>query len=124
LLDWKVRIEEDYYKPLGKPFVEFHYGDKYCGKSTYAKKFTTKEAYSLENNWFDRYSGQKILIINEFNGSQLQYSTLLKILSGQQQRLEIKGAKELNYIIHVIITSNFDIRSLYQNLDYNKGQLE
>ncbi|CAG8677360.1 14564_t:CDS:2, partial [Dentiscutata erythropus] len=123
LLDWKTKIEEEYYKHPGNPFVEFHYGDKHCGKSTYVEKFSDKEAYRLENHWFDGYNAQKILVIDEFNGSQLQYTTLLKILSGQQQRLEIKGSKELSHIKHVIITSNFDIKSLYQNLEYNKDQL-
>jgi hypothetical protein len=124
LIDWKTRIEEDYYKPPGKPFVEFHYGKKYCGKSTYVTNFNNKEAYILDDHWFDGYSGQRILIIDEFTGSQLLFSTFLKILSGQQQRLEVKGSKELNYINHVIITSNYEFNSLYQNLKYNQGQAD
>ncbi|CAG8704449.1 13712_t:CDS:2, partial [Gigaspora rosea] len=85
LIDWKTKIKEQYYKSLGKPFVEFHYGDKI---------------------------------------TQLYYSTFLKILSRQQQRLEIKGSKELNYIKHVIITSNYSLKELYRKDDYNRNQLD
>ncbi|RIB26488.1 hypothetical protein C2G38_2163224 [Gigaspora rosea] len=91
LIDWKTKIEEQLYKSLGKPFVEFHYGDKMCGKSSYAENFDEKIAYWFDNkNWFD----------------------------------EIKGSKELNYIKHVIITSNYSLKELYRKDDYNRDQLD
>ncbi|RIB28775.1 hypothetical protein C2G38_2157133 [Gigaspora rosea] len=66
-----------------------------CGKSFYDENFDEKIAY-----WFDSYDKQPILILDDFDSTQLYYSTFLKILSGQQRRLEIKGSKELNYIKH------------------------
>ncbi|RIB25199.1 Geminivirus Rep catalytic domain-containing protein [Gigaspora rosea] len=94
LIDWKTKIEEQYYKfkSFGKPFVEFHYGNKMCRKSSYAENFDEKIAYWFDNkNWFDGYDKQPILIIDDFDSTQLYYySTFLKILFGQQRRLEIK----------------------------------
>ncbi|CAG8700105.1 10556_t:CDS:1, partial [Cetraspora pellucida] len=48
-LDWKIKIEEEYYEPPGKPFVEFHYGNKNCRKLTYTEKYKDKEAYRLDD---------------------------------------------------------------------------
>ncbi|RIB18062.1 hypothetical protein C2G38_2185703 [Gigaspora rosea] len=125
LIDWKTKIEEQYYKSLGKPFDEFHYGDKMYGKSSYTKNFNEKIAYWFDNkNLFDGYDKQPILILDDFDGTQLYYSAFLKILSGQQRRLEIKGSKELNYIKHVIITSNYSLKELYRKDDYNQDQLD
>ncbi|RIB18782.1 hypothetical protein C2G38_2183592 [Gigaspora rosea] len=102
LIDWKTKIEKQYYKSLGKPFVEFHYGDKMCGKSSYAKNFDEKIAYWFDNkNWFDGYDKQPILILDDFDGS-----------------------KELNYIKHAIITSNCLLKELYRKDDYNQDQLD
>ncbi|RIB07423.1 hypothetical protein C2G38_2046018 [Gigaspora rosea] len=96
-----------------------------CGKSSYAKNFDEKIAYWFDNkNWFDGYDKQPILILDDFDGTQLYYSIFLKILSGQQRRLEIKGSKELNYIKHVIITSNYSLKELYGKDDYNQDQLD
>ncbi|CAG8817765.1 2360_t:CDS:2, partial [Gigaspora rosea] len=99
LINWKTKIEEQYYESLGKPFIVYWFDNK---------------------NWFDGYDKQPILILDNFDGTQLYYSTFLKILSGQQRRLEIKGSKELNYIKHVIITSNYSLKELYRKDDYNR----
>ncbi|RIB05626.1 hypothetical protein C2G38_2280040 [Gigaspora rosea] len=61
LIDWKTKIKEQYYKSLGKPFVEFHYGDKMCRKSSYAEilmkrlhiGLITKIAKRNKNNQLD-----------------------------------------------------------------------
>ncbi|KAF0337132.1 putative replication associated protein [Gigaspora margarita] len=125
LIDWKIKIEEEHYASFGKPFVEFHYGDKMYGKSIYTEKFNDKIAYRLDSkNWFDGYNKHSILILDDFDGTNLFFSILLKILSGQQHRLEIKGSKELNYIKHMIITSNYTLDELYKNDSYNRGQLD
>ena len=58
------------------------------------------------------------------NGSQLLFSICLRILSGQQWRLEVKGSQELNRIKHVIITSNNFYTEWYKNLSYDQNQLE
>ncbi|CAG8727578.1 42719_t:CDS:1, partial [Gigaspora margarita] len=125
LLDWKIKIEKEYYIPPGKPFVEFHYGDKFCRKSSYTEKFNDKIVDRLDNrNWFDGYNKYSILVLDEFDGMQLSFSTLLKILFGQQRKLEIKRSQELNYIKHVIISSNYILNELYKDNNYNQGQLD
>ncbi|CAG8846874.1 33432_t:CDS:2 [Gigaspora margarita] len=121
----KIKIEEEYYTSPEKPFVEFHYEDKFCGKLLYTEKFNDKIAYRLDNkNWFDGYDKHSILVLDEFDSTQLSFSTLLKILSGQQRKLEIKGLQELNYIKHVIISSNYTLNELYKDNNYDQGQLD
>ncbi|RIB29090.1 Geminivirus Rep catalytic domain-containing protein [Gigaspora rosea] len=92
-----------------------------CVENHSIENFDEKIVYWFDNkNWFDGYDKQPILILDNFDGTQLYYSTFLKILSGQQRRLEIKGSKELNYIKHVIITSNYSLKELYRKDDYNR----
>ncbi|CAG8558799.1 269_t:CDS:2 [Gigaspora margarita] len=121
----ETKIKEKYYIPSGKPFVEFYYGKKFCRKPLYTENFNDKIAYRLDNkNWFDGYDKYPILVLNKFDGTQLFFSILLKILSGQQRKLEIKGSQELNYIKHVIITSNYLLDELYKDNNYNQEQLD
>ncbi|CAG8495013.1 7134_t:CDS:2 [Gigaspora margarita] len=118
-------IYKKHYTSFSKPFVEFYYEDKMCGKSIYTEKFNDKIAYRLDSkNWFNSYDKHSILILDNFDGTNLFFSILLKILSGQQRRLEIKGSKELNYIKHVIIISNYILDELYKNDSYNREQLD
>ncbi|RIB05618.1 hypothetical protein C2G38_2219172 [Gigaspora rosea] len=61
LIDWKTKIEEQYYKSLGKPFVEFHYRDKICGKSSYAENFDERLHIDLITK-----IGLMVMINNQF----------------------------------------------------------
>lgn len=42
--------------------------------------------------WWDGYEGQKAVILDEFYGSWMKYSVLLRVLDGHPFRLEVKGA--------------------------------
>lgn len=67
--------------------------------------------------WWDGYDGQKAIVIDEFYGSWMRYSVLLRVLDGHPYRLDVKGAFTwANYDL-VIITSNSPIGSWYKRDD-------
>lgn len=73
---------------------------------------------SLDTNnaaWFDGYTGQKTLLIDEFYG-WLKYSDLLRILDGYQYRLNIKGSTSWALWDKVFITSNKSPDLWYPNM--------
>ncbi|CAG8783282.1 1397_t:CDS:2, partial [Racocetra fulgida] len=119
----KARADEKEHKFKGKPFVEVHYGDKNCGKSSYTELYSDDIAYRLDDRgYFDGYDGQEILIFDEFNGSQVALDVFLKITSGQQRQLNVKGKKVANKVRHVIVTSNKHHKEWYKQDKYNEGQ--
>ncbi|KAF0445833.1 replication associated protein [Gigaspora margarita] len=121
----KARVDENNFKFKGKPFIEVHYGDKNCGKSTYTELYPDDIAYRFDDEgYFDGYDGQEILIFDEFNGRQLKLSVFLKIASGQQRRFNVKGKKVMNNVRHIIITSNNHYTEWYKQNKYEKGQSE
>ncbi|CAG8547065.1 6514_t:CDS:1 [Dentiscutata heterogama] len=119
----KARVDEKNFK-FKKPFVEVHYGDKNCGKSSYTELYPDDIAYRFDEGYFDGYDGQEILILDEFNGSQLKLAVFLKIMSGQQRRFNIKGKKVINNVRHIIITSNKHYTEWYERNKYDMGQSE
>ncbi|CAG8720972.1 26023_t:CDS:1 [Racocetra persica] len=119
----KARVDEKEHKFKGKPFVEVHYGDKNCGKSSYTELYSDDIAYRLDDiGYFDGYDGQEILIFDEFNGNQVALDVFLKITSGQQRQLNVKGKKVINKVRHVIVTSNKHPKEWYKKNKYNEEQ--
>lgn len=94
--------------------VHVYYGDSRSGKSRKAiydeKGIYKEEVFVLgrsnsQNNWWDGYTGQKTLVINDFYG-WINYGTFLNILDGHFQRLPVKCNFTYANWNKVIITSN------------------
>lgn len=64
--------------------------------------------------WFDGYTGQRTLLIDDFYG-WIQYGWLLNILDGYPLRLPIKGGHTWAAWTRVIITSNRDMHEWYKD---------
>ena len=62
--------------------------------------------------WWDGYSGQKRLLLDDFEGS-LPYPWLLRVLDGYPLRIKVKGAHTYGRWSQVFITSNIDIQAWY-----------
>jgi Putative viral replication protein. len=82
-------------------------------------KHGPENVYTLEeptgdNLWFDGYTGQKVLLIEEFYGG-IKYNKLLKLLDGYCMRLDIKGSFVYSNWDHVYITSNNHPDTWYPN---------
>lgn len=72
------------------------------------RKAYEEDAYvfdDYEDGWWNGYSGEKTILIDEFYGG-IKYSKLLKLLDGYQHRLKIKGGFTYAQWTRVYITSN------------------
>lgn len=123
----KAIVDKDKSKIIRDVVVEIYYGDPGTGKSWIAKD-ENKDYYTYlpkngGNMWFDGYDGESTLIIDEFN-CQIPFQTLLKILEGYQQPLEIKGGSTFANWTKVIIISNIDPIDWYSDMFRNKKEEE
>lgn len=105
------------------------------GKSYFAYKFV--EERELDNTpylititserdaWWDGYTGQKHIILDEFDPHLVNKNQLKRILDKYPLRLPIKGSFTYANWDTVIITSNYDPKMWYANedkLDYDAIQ--
>lgn len=112
------------YAPFKKKEVTVIWGEAGTGK--------TRHAYDLYNNeaeggvyvpeptsdgkiWWDGYSGEETVILDDFNGSMMKTGALCRFLDGYQIRLPNKGGYAQSRIKRVIITSNNKPESFYAN---------
>jgi len=68
--------------------------------------------------WFDGYSGQSTLILDDFAGDYCQFRYLLRLLDKYKLKVEIKGGHQWACWTNVIITSNIHPSGWYtQGID-------
>lgn len=90
------------------------WGPTGCGK--------TREVMSKDNvykidppyQWWDGYSGEDILLIDDYKSGYIKRGQLLNLLDGYRLRLETKGSHTWALWSKVYITSNYNI---YENMD-------
>lgn len=86
--------------------VHVRWGPTGTGKTRYAAELGDIFPLELDAGfWFDGYTGQTRLLVDEFYG-QLKPSTLLKLLDGYKRLWPIKGGHVLGVWREVYITSN------------------
>ena len=96
------------------------YGDTRTGKTSgIFSKYGYDDCFKLKientnNIWFDGYSGEKVLIIDDFYG-QVRFSLLLQLLDGYKQTLQIKGGFTWAQWDKIYITSNVHPEKWYNN---------
>lgn len=123
------------YNPLDdKPIVIWLYGDTGTGKSRTVKdylKLKIQDGYRVWRRplgttaWFDGYSGQDIVFLDELRGSTYKFDDLLQMLDYDCPQVPVKGSF-VNFNPKVIlITSNSHPKHTYEHInDENKRQLE
>lgn len=97
--------------------VVVYYGDAGTGKTRKAIE-DNPENFILDQGdrvWFDGYTGEPCLIIDDFYG-WIKYGQLLRILDGHPLRLEVKGGFTWALWTKVIITSNKEWEDWYPNV--------
>lgn len=94
--------------------VTYVYGRPGVGKTRWAVETYGSDAYRVSdyNHPFDSYSGQKILILDEFDGS-MSLSLLLNLLDGYQMELPARYSNRIARYERVIIVSNSPLSSFY-----------
>jgi hypothetical protein len=100
--------QEGKYYPVD---VSVLYGDAGAGKTRYVyDKHGIESVYRLTqgnagNVWYDGYSGQDVLLIDDYYG-WLKYSTFLQTIDNYRIRLSVKGGTTYSRWTKVYITSN------------------
>lgn len=98
------------------------YGPSGVGKSHKAFEGydpSTHYVYSYDNNWWDGYTGQDTVIINEFRG-QIPYSTLLQMIDKFPFNVPRRGREPVPFLAKkIIITSCMTPKQVYHNLSEN-----
>lgn len=121
-------------KPEERADVEWHYGPAGAGKTKsieedLVKKLNDKECTpktitvvdEIHNGFFVGEIAEKtdVMIIDDFRGSDMRYSHLLKTLDGRN--VSIKGGQRFIKAKKIYITSSMSPEECYENLDARDG---
>lgn len=79
--------------------------------------------YGKGKTWFQGYSGQKVLLIDDFCG-QIDFQELLRILDGHPLTIENKGGSAIAEWTKVYITSNQRVTDWYSGGNVHMPALE
>jgi len=113
------RIASDFAKPVGMLRTCYvFWGRTATGKSMRAWEEAGMDAFAKDprTKWWDGYSSEKNVVIDEFRGS-IDVSHLLRWLDRYPVRVEIKGCSLPFCAEKIWITSNVDPRLWYCELD-------
>lgn len=99
---------------------DWYWGETGTGKSHHAFQSYSPEThfkYNLNDSGFwNGYTGQEVVIINEFRG-QIPYSELLDLIDKWPKDVKIKGKSCVPFLAkHIIITSSLHPEDVYHNL--------
>jgi hypothetical protein len=101
---------------------DWYYGSTGCGKSRYAfENFdpTKTYVYPDDGEWWDGYSGQETVIIDEFRGG-IKFAFLLRLIDRYPVTVRRRGREPAPFLAkHIIITSSMAPHELYFNLSEN-----
>lgn len=124
---------EDYDLTDGKPLVIWLYGDSGAGKTRIVKDYLRvkiNEGYRVWRRplgttaWFDGYSDQDIVFLDEVRGSTYKFDDLLQMLDYDCPKVPIKGGFTEFRPKVILITSNAGPKQCYEHInDENKVQL-
>ncbi len=98
------------------PRILLIYGPTGSGKTRYAHTLEDVFSKSGDDGWFDAYTGQKTLLIDDFAGarSKVSLSFLLQVLDRYNLLLPIKGNFVQLLATTIVITSNIHPRQWYE----------
>jgi len=107
--------------------VHVYIGPPGCEKTrrAYAEcgNYSTKPAFWKEQGeWWDGYSNQECVIIDEYYGT-IPYSQFLRILDRYPMQVPIKGGYQTFKAKHIWITSNAPIDRWYSFPHYKEGAI-
>lgn len=101
-------------KPLNRPVeVIVLWGDAGTGKSRYAYDNFPNLYSKPPGKWWDGYSGQETILLDDFYG-YIQYSELLNVLDRYPYHAEVKGGYVWAQWSRIIITSNKHPKDWYE----------
>jgi hypothetical protein len=101
-----------------EPFIVVYYGAAGSGKSKEAFNSAPDAYWKIPgNSWFDGYDGQQSIVMDDFYGSWMPFSLLLRVLDRYPLNVEVKGGCVPFVAKKIILTSNRSPVEWYPNLD-------
>ncbi|APZ87906.1 replication-associated protein [Anguilla anguilla circovirus] len=95
-----------------KTEVHVLWGIPGCGKSRYAREQAPEAYYKPRGEWWDGYTGQEDVIVDDFYG-WLQFDELLRICDRYPHRVPVKGSFVQFTAKRIYITSNVPVPEWY-----------
>lgn len=104
---------------------DWYWGETGAGKSHKAFEGYSPETHYVlnlrDNGWWDGYTGQETVIINEFRG-QISYSELLDLIDQYPKTVKRRNREPAPFLAkHIIITSCMKPQDVYHNLSDSDG---
>lgn len=105
----RIRVLEKwatYLEPsrLEKPYVHWIWGASGTGKSRQAAEYP--DCYWKDDTkWWDGYDGHETIVLDDFRGSQMKFTYLLRLLDRYPMRVETKGGYRQLNSKNIVITS-------------------
>lgn len=84
----------------------FYIGRSGCGKTRAASVHSDEAYWKPPGKWWDGYDGQEVVICDEFYGSTMPFSELLRLCDRHPLRVETKGGSVQFLAKKLIFTSN------------------
>lgn len=70
--------------------------------------------------WWDGYTGQKVLVLDEYHGNWMPYKSILGVLDGHPYRCPVKGSHVWGEWETVLITSCREPHGWYERTEYTE----
>ncbi len=99
-----------------KPKVEWYYGSTGSGKSKTAYEILGEDVYTTGKTikWWEGYDAHEHVIIDDFRKDFCCFHELLKLLDRYPYRVECKGGSREFLATHIIITSAYHPKEIYE----------
>lgn len=116
-----AEFAKEQYNMGGKPEVHVRWGEAGTGKTRYVYEthgvdnVYTPEIKKDGQMWWNGYTGQSVILLDEFTG-QLAWEKLLRLLDRYPMQLETKGGMVWRKATHIYITSNYPPERWYGDL--------
>ena len=99
----------------------WYYGPTAVGKSHKAFEgydYTTHYVKCLDDQWWDGYKGQEIVILNDFRG-QINYSEMLQLCDKWHHTVRQRNREPVPFLARkIIVTSSLHPKELYDKLKH------
>lgn len=91
------------------------------GKSRWAAELPGDKYYKMKGDWWDGYTGEEIVVIDDFYG-WLPYCELLRLMDRYPHKVPFKGGYMEFTSKHIVITSNSPPMDWYKSIE-NKAAM-